>query len=803
VFFNRAGAALALTLALVLGGQAQTATRIQGEVDDALGRPLAHASVTLVDARGATLATTTSDAQGDYSLPSADHAVAVRATYPHLAPASVAMAAHPAKLVLGLSTVQATVNVTALGVAAPTAQVGNTSATITAEDLAITHPPQAATALRDAAGLSVVQSGEPGSVVSVFLRGAPSDFTEVLLDGVPIQRLDIGGYDFSNLSPTGLEEIQILRGPDSVVYGSDAAAGVIALRTRGGDEVSSPEFDSTTQAGAYATIDQQDQFLGHRGAVNYAFRFGYLGTHNQTPNAKFRDNTYGGDVGWHMARGAVLRLNLQRGFSDTGQPNALLFFGLPDNAFKHQGETYANISFHQQITPRWMQRIQFTQSQANLFSEVPGPAGVPDGFGDYDGLPVTIRGANGFSAQGQAILSFGGTFPQVSPSDTLRRDANWETELQLTRNWNLLGGYRYYDERGRSANIALSRHDHGAYGVIAGGIGNRLFVNGGGSVDRNTPFGTTANPQASLAYFARLGRGGFWDETRLRASGGTALKDPSLVEEEFSLYQELFSAAGGPALIRQFGLTPVRPQRARDFDAGVDQYLAGGRATVSLTWFDHRYYNVIEDIPPTAFPALGIPAAVAQTAQFGGEYNSLTESASGLEFEATARLTRGWRIKSVYTATAAKVLRSFSFDAQQPTFNPLFPAIPIGAFAPLVGGRPFRVAPQTGSVNLIYSRGRWTGDADAYFASRRDDSTFLTDSNFGNTLLLPNRNLDPAYGLLNLSGGFKLNPHWTLLAAIDNALDKNYQEVIGFPGERITGRLGVSWTWGGGAAKQF
>ena len=228
MLFNRAGAVLALTLALVLGGRAQTATQMQGEVDDALGRPLAKATVTLVDAAGATVASTTSDAQGRYSLPEAPHAVAIRATFPQLATATVPVADHPARLILGLSTVQATVNVTALGVATPTAQVGNTSATITAEDLAITDPPQAATALRDAAGLSVVQSGEPGSVISIFLRGAPGDFTKVLLDGVPIQRLDIGGYDFSNLSPSGLEDIQILRGPDSVVYGSDAAAGVIS-----------------------------------------------------------------------------------------------------------------------------------------------------------------------------------------------------------------------------------------------------------------------------------------------------------------------------------------------------------------------------------------------------------------------------------------------------------------------------------------------------------------------------------------------------------------------------------------------
>lgn len=782
-------------LGLAIAALAQTLPRVQGKVVDAQGRPVPAATVVATDAHGAPVASSHTDAQGRFTLAPPASARAVTASTAGLASPTQTLSTAGSTLVLTLAPrAQSTeVSVTALGLALPTTQIGNATSTISRQDLAALDGLQAAAALRLEPGLGVIQSGPTGGEVSVFLRGAPSNFTKVLLDGVPIQRLDLGGYDFSNLVPAGLETIEVLRGPDSVIYGSDAAAGVISLETRRGDEVQHPEFDSTTQAGAYSTFVQDNQLLGAWRAFDYAFRFGYLDTRNQQPGAKFRNNTYGANIGWKVRPHSVLRLSLQRSYSDTGQPNAELFYGLSEGSFKHQGETYGGLSFQTQTTRNWRQRFEASESLANLFSEVPGPVGIPDGFGDFDGLPVTIHGANGTQAAGQAILGFGGAFPQISPSDTLRRDLGWENELQLAPQWSLLGGYRYYDERGLSSNVALSRHDNGGYGVLAGALGSRFYGNGGASVDRNTPFGTTANPQGSLVWYPRLGTG-VVGPTRLRLSAGTALKDPELEDEEFSLYQELFTAPDGPALIHSLGLSPVRPQRARNFDAGVDQYFGAG-TELSLTVFDNRYYDLIEFIPTTAFPALGIPAAVAQSVPFGGEFNSLTERSAGVEAEAVWRPSPAWRLRANYTATAAKILRSFSSDALAPAISPNFPNTLIGAFAPLVGQRPFRVPPRTATLDALYSHGRWVADANLNAVSRRDDSTFLTDANFGNTLLLPNRNLDPAYFLVNMAATYRLRPGLSLLAAVYNVFNRSYQEVIGYPGPGITGRVGVRLVW--------
>ncbi|MGH9488381.1 MAG: TonB-dependent receptor [Terriglobales bacterium] len=791
---------LLLTLAVSVAAFSQKPSVISGVVEDALGRAVANAEVTLTNSAGKVLAQAPTGADGRYRLPGVPGAARIEARRRDLAAASEVARPHPAPLVLGLAPVTASVTVTATGLGLPAAQVGNATSTISRTQLEELDPLQADAALRLQPGLAVIQSGQVGGVTSVFLRGAPANFTKVLLNGVPIQRIDLGGYDFSTLLPDGIEQMQILRGPDSVIYGSDAAAGVIAITTRRGDQVAAPEFDTSTQVGAYATVMHSDQLLGSRGGFDYGVRYGYLDTHNQIPGAKFRDNTYGANLGWRVhtpwsLQPAELRLQVQRIYSDDGEPGGILFYGIPQGEFKRQGETYSSFRFEQQVTPQWRQQVLYADARSNLMDDLPGPVGIPDGLGDYDGLPVTLHGANGYSVQGQAILSYAGTtFPELSPSDTLRRDLDWNTELSLRQGWSLLEGYRYYDERGLSPNVALSRHDDGAYEVLNGELARRLFLNGGVSVDRDTPFGVTSDPQASVAYYPRLGTG-FWGATRLRASGGKGLKDPELEVQEYSLYQELLGAAGGAALIRQYDLQPIQPQRSRDFDFGIDQDLARGRAHVGLTWFDQRYYDLIEDILPSAFPALGIPAAVAAVAIFGGEYNSMDERARGLELESEIRLGPDWRLRGNYTATSAQVLRTYSFSALTPAINPDFPDIPIGAFAPLVGQRPFRVPPQTGSLAAAYVHGRYSGLASAYFVSRRDDSTFLTDAEGGNTLLLPNRNLDPAFGILDLSGAVRISPSWQIQAAVTNALNQNYEQVIGYPGPRIEARLGIRYTW--------
>lgn len=137
------------------------------------------------------------------------------------------------------------------------------------------------------------------------------------------------------------------------------------------------------------------------------------------------------------------------------------------------------------------------------------------------------------------------------------------------------------------------------------------------------------------------------------------------------------------------------------------------------------------------------------------------------------RLASSLQLRASYTLTDARVLKSLSSDALYPSFNPAWPTIPIGAYSPLVGARPFRVAPDVGSVDLVWEQQRWTLDTSFYASSRRDDSTFLSDANFGSSLLLPNHDMAPAYGVVNVSGFVHLASSVSLHAAVDNLFDRS------------------------------
>jgi iron complex outermembrane receptor protein/vitamin B12 transporter len=167
-----------------------------------------------------------------------------------------------------------------------------------------------------------------------------------------------------------------------------------------------------------------------------------------------------------------------------------------------------------------------------------------------------------------------------------------------------------------------------------------------------------------------------------------------------------------------------------------------------------------------------------------------------------AKLSRDLRLQAEYTYTDAVVTQSFASSAQAPAYNPAFPNIPIGAYTPLIGGRPFLVPRNSGSMALIFSRRRFGMSATGYFVSRSDDSTFLSDEYYGNTLLLPNRNLLNAYQLIDWKGWFEAHRGFTLYASIGNVPDEHYQGAFGYPSLPFNFRAGIKLTIGGEAWKR-
>jgi iron complex outermembrane receptor protein/vitamin B12 transporter len=155
-------------------------------------------------------------------------------------------------------------------------------------------------------------------------------------------------------------------------------------------------------------------------------------------------------------------------------------------------------------------------------------------------------------------------------------------------------------------------------------------------------------------------------------------------------------------------------------------------------------------------------------------------------------------VRGGYTYLDAVVQRSFSSDAIGPTYNPSFPTVPIGAYSPLIGARPFRRAPHSGYFGVSYAHARFSSLLTGTLVGRRDDSDFVAyDANYMPTMLLPNRDLDGAYQRLDMSASYQVSPRIQVTSKLDNLLSERYSEAFGYPALPFTFRSGVQLTLGG------
>jgi vitamin B12 transporter len=217
-------------------------------------------------------------------------------------------------------------------------------------------------------------------------------------------------------------------------------------------------------------------------------------------------------------------------------------------------------------------------------------------------------------------------------------------------------------------------------------------------------------------------------------------------------------------------------------------------------YFHNEFGNQIEFVDAPALLELGVPTAVEQqiaNTSFGAYVNSLSFKAQGFEGALEYSVTPRMFARAGYTYTHSVVQHSFSSDNLYPSTNPNIPNVQIGAYSPLVGQRPFRRAPNTGFFSVTYAHPRWYATLTGTLVGHSDDSTFLLDANGGNTLLLPNHNLDAGYQDIGFSSSYKLGKHMNAYAVLDNLLSQHYQQVIGYPALPFNFRSGLQFSLGG------
>jgi len=460
--------------------------------------------------------------------------------------------------------------VTATRLETPEKKVGSSLTVVTGEELVRTGKTFVLEALESVLGLSTVRNGGPGAASSVSVRGANSEHTLFLLDGLelndPIN--PSRSYDVSHLPLGQVERVEILRGPQGLLYGSDALGGVINIITRAGH--GRPRLTLTSSADTLRSLAADVSFSGSGEKTEYS-----LGLfHERTAGLSAASSAYAGNA---------------------------------------EKDGYSNVSFAARLglTPRPATTLSFTVRAARATTELDnfgGPGGDdPNNVQHYGSL--LVRGQyRGLSRSGRweravSLSWLGARRENNNPFDASHpgeRDEglyksgivklDWQNNLFLHPSNILTAGLELESESGRSDYFSESAYgvseaffpsarasSAGIYLLDHWEVEDRFFVTAGVRADRHSRAGTAVTFRVAPAYLiAATG-------TRLKATLGTGFKSPSL----YQLFAPAtsFGPVGNPLL---------RPERALGWDAGIEQSFAGGRGVIGLTWFENAFRDLAD-----------------------------------------------------------------------------------------------------------------------------------------------------------------------------------------------------------------
>lgn len=674
--------------------------------------------------------------------------------------------------------------------------------------------------LRLMPGTSVVTTGQRGAQTSLFIRGGNSDDTKVLIDGIDAG--DLGNrFDFGQLPTTALESAEVYRGANSSLYGADATSGVINLSTPRGT-TSFPSVMLRADGGNFQTQREEASVSGARGKLDYLGAYDWFQTSNSIPRGQYHLGSSAANIGWQPSAGTQIRGTAHWNAASTGVPGAWDFYRVADNATQKDQDLYIAASVDNQTTANWHNSARYGSTRKREQYSQWQPEGELinnyDGFGDqaYFGETVTIKGANGASGTGRAILDYPGQYPfqyqLVSNRDSLR----FQSDYRFTPHLQALVGFQFADERGAETmpayfvNDKTERTNYDYLAAVHGDFAGRFFYTLGGSLQHYSLFGTQTSPRAGLTFYALRPRHGAFSGTRVVFNYGDAVREATLPDEFSSLYHFL-ATNGFSADAKQLHVGPLSAPTSRTYDGGVEQSFFSEHILFNVRYFHNEFGKQLESVGARLLPSL-LPGLSQQQQQqlesdlgfyytydFGLMVNTGAFRAQGIETKLEGGIGPNLFLRGGYTYLDAVVQRSFDSDneALANGYEPNYKGIPIGAYTPLVGARPFRRPPHTGFINATYSRRRFTTLFNAAFASRSDDSTFLaySDQNGGSSLLLPNRNLDYGFAKLDLGESVDLTSWLSFYTITENLTNNQHIAPIGYASLPFSVRTGLRLNW--------
>ena len=456
----------------------------------------------------------------------------------------------------------------------PVKQVTSAVEVITGEQMQQRKVKTVAEALRWAQGLGVFQSGGPGTTVDVRMRGGTPEQTLVLIDGAIVNNAALGIYDFANLTTDNIERIEILRGNQSMLWGSDAMGGVINITTKRGRET--PSLSAFSEYGSFNTIREGASLSGKKGPVDFT------GSLSRWDTAGFSAINYRRGAterdGYHNWQGSVrLGVELPKdgrlefsfrwlegivsfdGFSTAGNPADVLGAGSTSRQYVYAG------SYTQPITSWWSQKLTMARATDNLTSH--------SGTVEQDVVTGVI----------EPVASFNMFNTDLS---TTSNRIEWQNNFQVGKPLLLTAGYQFREQIGENNDLLIPANtipnkivsSNAGFADAQLNLWDRVFGTAGIRQDEYNVFGSATTYRVTGGYLHQE------TGTKLRGSYATGFRAPTI-------NQLFFPGFGNPNL---------QPEKSQGLDVAVEQSLPNDRGTLSVGYFWTRYRNLILSVFDTA-----------------------------------------------------------------------------------------------------------------------------------------------------------------------------------------------------------
>ncbi len=436
-------------------------------------------------------------------------------------------------------------------------------------------------------GLSVAQYGPPGALTSIFIRGMNSNHVKVLIDGVDVSDPSNpnDSFDFGQLLASDIERIEILRGPQSGLYGSDAIGGVINIITKKG--LGPLKVTGTIEGGSFGTLNQTFHASGSQSIFNYSFNLDHFHTTDVPitplfellPGEQRIDTSYD-NLTFSTKLGADINEHLSLNYIGRYTSSNYTFPGDENCSFIPPYNCYQNTAPSLQVDHDFYTRGEAVTSFFD--NRLKNYLGI--NYSDihtFDTDPYYGDSTN----QGQRVKFDWRSVIEALPGETVVVGADHETETLFAN----APGYGEFDQD-------ASRNDAGGFAELQSSFYNRFFLVSNVRYDDYDTFGGHVTYRFAPAFIVPT------TETKLKASYGTGFKAPTLYE----LYvNEPGIEIGNPAL---------QPEESTGYDVGFEQPLFHDRFSFGATYFHNNITNLIEGVPTSsgAFTNVNVDRALTE-----------------------------------------------------------------------------------------------------------------------------------------------------------------------------------------------